>query len=316
MKLSSILPALTVVFLFTLTAKAQDNGAAPNSMRTQTSVRPAEQLTRQRIWRRIDLRERQNRPMFALGTEVSRVILEAARKGELPAYANDSLTTTITPRQLVANMSFVDNVEMLDFDGSYRSRRPLPTNPSETRLRWTTPQQRLQPKLDRKGKPVKDAKGQVVMETVEIQDIWAAPLIEYRYKDLYELELVEDLVLDKRHARTVPDVKAISLHVPASLPWNDAGIERPIATFRYSDVVKVFRSHPETAIWFNTQNPAEHRNLADAFSLRLFSSYISKVSNADDQRLSDLAGSERQGVMAASRQAAELVEREYELWGF
>jgi hypothetical protein len=81
-------------------------------------------------------------------------------------------------------------------------------------------------------------------------------------------------------------------------------------------LVKVFRNNPQTAIWFNAQNDAQHKNLADAFELWLFNSYITKVSNPAGDDLASQYGSEREGLLASQQTAADLVEYEYNLWSF
>ena len=89
-----------------------------------------------------------------------------------------------------------------------------------------------------------------------------------------------------------------------------------VGVFKYSDLVKVFRNNPQNAIWFNAQNDAQHKNLADAFELWLFNSYITKVSNPSDNMLSDTFGGQREGILAAQQTSADLVEYEYNLWSF
>ena len=77
-----------------------------------------------------------------------------------------------------------------------------------------------------------------------------------------------------------------------------------------------FRNDPR-AIWFNSQNDSEHRNMADAFDLRLFSSYLIKVSNPKDQYLADIyTGTAKQAILAAQWKANELMEYEHNLWEF
>jgi len=111
-------------------------------------------------------------------------------------------------------------------------------------------------------------------------------------------------------------IKTVSLKLPSTLATNTSGLEKNIASFKYSDLVKVFRNNPQTAIWFNAQNDAQHKNLADAFELWLFNSYIVKVSNPTGDDLATQYGSEREGLLAAQQTAADLVEYEYSLWSF
>jgi hypothetical protein len=175
-----------------------------------------------------------------------------------------------------------------------------------------------QPKLGANGKPLKDKKGKIIYETVAVTPPAppAPPANLYRYKDLYEMEIKEDMIFDKKRSRMYHDIKSIQLLVPSTLAANTSGIEKPIGTFKYSDLVKVFRNNPQNAIWFNAENDAQHKNLADAFELWLFNSYITKVSNAGDSRLDDIYGGAQQGILAAQQTAADLVEYEDNLWSF
>jgi len=165
---------------------------------------------------------------------------------------------------------------------------------------------------------MRDRSGQLLYETVANNHPVKpkANSYEYRYKDLYQLELKEALVFDKKKSRMVHDIQTVTLFVPSAAPGNESGIEKPIATFKYADLARVFRQHPEVAVWFNAQNDAQHKNLADAFELGLFHSYITKISNPRNERLADTFGSEQQGVLAAQQSAADLVEYEYNLWSY
>ena len=132
--------------------------------------------------------------------------------------------------------------------------------------------------------------------------------------ELYQLEIKEDYIFDRQRSRMYYDMQCFTLKIPAEK--NIKGIEIPIATFKYKDLVDIFKNDPR-AIWFNSQNDSEHRNLADAFDLRLFSSYLIKVSNPKDQFLADIyTGSAKQAILAAQWKANELMEFEHNLWEF
>ena len=74
---------------------------------------------------------------------------------------------------------------------------------------------------------------------------------------------------------------------------------------------------PKEAIWFNETNIAQHKNLADAFLLRLFKGLIVKISNADDIRVSELyAKSRKNGIMASVQVEQDLMEWESNLWEY
>ena len=259
----------------------------------------------------VDLREKQNQPMFSEGREISRVLIEAVKRGELQAYRSDSLTLTFTIKQVAANMSFSEG-------GDERSQAEIDADISSDDSDDWEQAARRQPRLDSRGRPMRDPNGRVMYAT---GNTGRAPKpkpssYEYRYKDLYQMELKEALVFDKKKACMVHDIQTVTLLVPSTVATNASGFEKPIATFKYADLVRIFRRHPEVAVWFNAQNDAQNKNLADALELGLFHSYITKISNPRNERLSDTFGGEKQGIMAAQQSAADLVEYEYNLWSF
>ncbi|WP_375416259.1 gliding motility protein GldN [uncultured Hymenobacter sp.] len=308
-------------------ASAQEQATTATSTGSKRPIPTSDQMFRKTIWRQVDLREKQNKPMFSEGKEISRIIMEAVKRGELQAYKSDSLTSTYNPQEVSGRMSYADKSFELsaeekaagfsesDLGGGGAAADDgwgAPAKPAKTKAKMVA-------KRDAKGNVMKDKKGKTIMVAAAPA---AAPIAapktvnEYRYKDLYEMELKEDMIFDKKRSRMYHDIKTITLLVPSTLPSNTSGIETPIATFKYSDLVKVFRNNPENAIWFNPQNDAQHKNLADAFELWLFNSYITKVSNAADSRLDDIYGGGQQGILAAQQTAADLVEYEYNLWSF
>ena len=321
MKSIHTLAAIAAGLTLSLTAAAQEQATTASSTGSHRPIPPSDQMFRKTIWRQVDLREKQNKPMFSEGKEISRIILEAVKRGELQAFKNDSLTSTYNSQEVTGNASYVD-------EGFKLSDEEKAAGFSEKDLAgggddWGAPAPKKAvakkvAKLDASGKPMKDKKGKTIMVAAA-----AAPAVapaslgnQYRYKDLYEMEVKEDMIFDKKRSRMYHDIKSITLFVPSTLPSNASGIEKPIGTFKYSDLVKVFRANPENAIWFNSENDAQHKNLADAFELWLFNSYITKVSNVGDSRLDDIYGGAQQGILAAQQTSADLIEYEYNLWSF
>ncbi|HEX8350181.1 MAG TPA: gliding motility protein GldN [Hymenobacter sp.] len=323
MKSIHTLAAIAAGLTLSLTASAQEQATTASSTGSHRPIPPSDQMFRKSIWRQVDLREKQNKPMFSEGKEISRVILEAVKRGELTAYKNDSLTSTFTPQEVTGNASYVEQKVELSAEEKAAgfSQADLGGGSDDG---WGAPAPKKAavkkvPKLDANGKPMKDKKGKVIMVAAAPDPAKAAPASlgnEYRPKDLYEMELKEDMIFDKKRSRMYHDIQSITLLVPSTLAANVSGIEKPIATFKYSDLVKVFRNNPQNAIWFNAENDAQHKNLADAFELWLFNSYITKVSNAGDSRLDDIYGGAQQGILAAQQTSADLIEYEYNLWSF
>jgi gliding motility associated protien GldN len=287
------LAALTAALTLSMSASAQEQATTASSNGSYRPISNSDIMFRKTIWRAVDLREKQNKPMFSEGKEISRVIIDAVKRGELQAYRNDSLTSTYTPAEMSANMSYAEASAGL-------SDEEKAAGFSEEAVDdWGAPVSKNSKK-----------KGAVAAKPA------APPSYEYRPKELYQMELKEDMIFDKKRSRMYHDIKTITLLVPSTLSSNTSGIEKPIGTFKYSDLVKVFRNNPDKAIWFNSQNDAQHKNLADAFELWLFNSYIVKVSNPNDSRLDEIYGGQQQGILASQQAASDLIEYEYNLWSF
>ena len=283
--------ALAAGLTLSVAASAQEQATTASSNGSYRPIPNSDIMFRKTITRAIDLREKQNKPMFSEGKEISRVILDAVKRGELVAYRNDSLTSTFTGAEVVSNMSYAESTAGLSDEEKAAGFS------EDTGDDWG-------------AAPKKKGSKPVAKKPV------APPSYEYRPKDLYQMELKEDMIFDKKRSRMYHDIKTITLLVPSTLSSNAAGIEKPIGTFKYSDLVKVFRNNPDKAIWFNSQNDAQHKNLADAFELWLFNSYIVKVSNPNDARLDEIYGGPQQGILASQQAASDLIEYEYNLWSF
>ncbi|WP_426490102.1 gliding motility protein GldN [Hymenobacter sp. 102] len=285
--------ALTAGLTLSVAASAQEQATTASSNGSYRPIPNSDIMFRKTIWRAIDLREKQNKPMFAEGKEISRVIIDAVKRGELQAYKNDSLTSTFSSKEVIGNMSYAEASAGLSDEERAAGFS------EDTGDGWGTPA------------PKKGAKGKTTPKAPT-----APPSYEYRPKDIYQMELKEDMIFDKKRSRMYHDIKSLTLLVPSTLGSNTSGIEKPIGTFKYSDLVRVFRANPDKAIWFNPQNDAQHKNLADAFELWLFNSYIVKVSNPSDSRLDEVYGGQQQGILASQQAAADLIEYEYNLWSF
>lgn len=249
-------------------AVAQEQSTTAASSPTVRPIPNSDMMYKKRVWRRLDLREKQNKPMFSQNRQISKIIIEAVKRGELQAYKNDSLTSTFTSADVDENLKMPG----------------------------------METFKDTLAEPDPDA-----------------PIIDsgpatFTARDLYTMDLVEDMIFDKKRSRMYHQIESVSLVIPSDK--FEAGVEKTVAYFKFADLVKVFRANPEQAIWFNNRNDAQHKNLADAFDLWLFSSYITKVSNASDSDLSMTEGSGLRAIMASQNLAAEMIEYEYNLWSF
>ena len=326
-----ILPFTLAALTASVAAHAQEQAAATATTGAIRAIPVSDQMFRKTIWRAIDLREKQNLPMYSDGREISRVIIDAVKRGELQAYKNDSVTSTFTAKEMSDNMSYAIEAPIsADAGDDWGAGAPPAASKKKAAADdgWGAPVASSKKPatkrvavLDSKGKPVKK-NGKTVYKTVPVSSVASAPPAppktteEYRPKDIYQMELSEEMIFDKKRSRMYHQIKTISLKLPSTLKTNVSGLEKNVATFKYADLVKVFRNNPQTAIWFNAQNDAQHKKLADAFELWLFNSYITKVSNPAGDDLASQYGGEREGLLASQQIAADLVEYEYNLWSF
>jgi len=134
---------------------------------------------------------------------------------------------------------------------------------------------------------------------------------------LYILKFRENLLFDKQRSRFYYDIQTVTLFIPAE--YNTIkGTETEVATFKYKDLVKVFRNMPN-ARWYNSQNRAEDKKIADAMDLRLFCSRIIKLSNPRDAMIEDLPEyntSDKTILIASQKYEYDLVAKENEVWDY
>jgi gliding motility associated protien GldN len=230
------------------------------------------------VWRQVDLREKQNTPLMSTNRELPKVLLESVVEGVITPYTSDSLADG----QVLTIAKFQEKVFDPDMVAAMQGFDPADTigmeDPDEIAAMMPPTPEMLLP------------------------------------KQLYLIDIKEDMIFDKQRSVMYYDILAIGMKLPAEL--DAAGAERPIAWFSFKELEeKVFHTNPD-AIWYNPANDAEHRNLSDAFELRLFSSYITKVSNPNDEFLVDIYGEGQTGIMSSEWKAYELLEFEHNLWEF
>ncbi len=266
-----------------------DDGFNPMGLK---KIHKSDVMWKKTITRRLDLREKQNQPLFARGNEMTKVILEAVKAGIITPYSNDSLTTKMTIDEFMLAIelpSSGDEEEEDDWGSEDES--------TDDAGGWGDPEPEE--------------------EEAPVEEVKTGSGEYYFPSDLYLMDLKEDMIFDKKRSRLYYDIIAFNFFLSADHPDNIKGIDVPIASFSYKELHdKLFVGNPE-ALWINPANDSEHRNLADAFELRLFHGYIIKVSNPNDEYLIDVYGGDvKTGIMASQWKAFELLEYEHNLWEF
>jgi gliding motility associated protien GldN len=274
--LSSILILFLIGFI-SIESFAQEEGLTSN----ENSVYPIpfnNQMYKRTIWRRMDLKEKQNRPFFSTSNEITRIIIDAVRDGLLYAYEDDSLNKRMSKEQFFENLKLpTDEPDDFGSDDSGFG--------------------------DTAGGGWGDEE-----ETAPEADQY------FDASQLYIMRIKEDMIFDKVRSRLYWDIQSIELMIPTD--QTATGLEVPIGVFRYIDLEKIFRSMPDKAIWYNRQNTAHHRNMADAFLLRLFNARVVKIANDRDDWLQDISPDEKSALYKSQQEEYKLIEYEHNLWEY
>ena len=96
--------AFGILLIISHFAVAQEKS---NNYMNPLSLRPIHEenvMYKTTLWRRIDLKEKQNQPLFSKGNEITRNLIDAVKAGLIEAYDNDSLTTKLTLDQFIERL--------------------------------------------------------------------------------------------------------------------------------------------------------------------------------------------------------------------
>jgi hypothetical protein len=221
------------------------------------------------------------------------------KAGVLTPYANDSLVTKLSPEQFQENLKMEEQSEEATLSDAEKA--------AGFGAEGATP--KAAGSDDGWGGGAKPA---VAPAKDAFEAKPAVGAVSYYFpKELSILEIREDAVIDRRRSRLYFDIQSISLIIPASK--TKAGFDKAVASFRYKDLYKLFRSNPN-CIWYNSENETQHKNMADAFDLRMFQARIIKKGNVENKFLTDLYGGEKEGLMMSQMLEYKLLEMEHDLW--
>jgi gliding motility associated protien GldN len=273
----------------------------PNSL---NPIPVYEQHYKVRVWRNIDLREKQNKGFFARNGEISKLIVDAVKSGELTdIYRSDSLSTKLAKDEFLQRLEAEQAQQFPAWD-------PAADFYTDDIVTYN----------GRNYRAVQDSRG--VTPSADAFDNWAATSqgsgIQYAITDMSTIHMMEDVIFDRRRSRLSYDIQGMEIIVPGAK--TNTGIDLSLGWFKYKDLEKLFRNNIPKAVWFNRQNTAQNKNFADAILLRLFQGSIYKVQNPDDETLDDTyRGNGRpyyEGVWAREWTEMMLMEKEHNLWEF
>jgi len=250
------------------------------------------------------LKEKQNKGFFAKNGELSKLIVDALKSGELTdVYQSDSLTSKLSKEDFLSRL-------VSEQAQSFPAWEPSASYYADDIITYN----------GRNYRSVRDNTG--VTPSADAVDDWAATNqgsgLEYMVADMSNVHMVEDIIFDRRRSRLYYDIQALEIIVPGAK--TTTGIDVSLGWFKYKDLEKLFRNNIPKAVWFNWQNTAQNKNFADAILLRLFHGTIYKVQNPDDETLDDTYRANQrpyyEGVWAREWTEMMLMEKEHNLWEF
>ncbi|AFM04272.1 gliding motility associated protein GldN [Bernardetia litoralis DSM 6794] len=265
-------------------SNAQEYGNYANDGYNHSSVRPVHEshiMYQKSLWHRISLKEKQNRPFFATGNEITGTIINAVKLGIVRPYQNDSLATRMSEEDFLSNIKIPS--DEIQYDGIEAD-----IFNQENDNTWGD-----------EGTWEDEETG------VTAQEFYA--------NQLYTLEIKTNVFFDKKRSRMINDIQTISIILPAEMN-PQTGLEKTIATFSYKELVQnLFRDNP-SAIYYNERNNQAHRNLEEAFDLMLANGTLIKYGNGKDEHIMDMYDNQHEALLASQNYDANSIEYESNLW--
>lgn len=283
--MKNLIKKLAVLFFLGVVVMSSLKAQETNERYNENSVYPIpydNQMYKRTVWRRMDLREKQNQAFFSTNNEITRIIIDAVQDGLIVPYVDDSLNKRMSKEKFMENLK-LPTVEDDDFGATDEGFSDSGWGDSG----WG----------DEGGAEA------------------AAPVMQYYFPtQLTILKLKEDMIFDKVRSRLYYDILSVEIVIPATEVAT--GIEKSVGVFKYKDLEQLFRSMPDRAIWYNRYNTAQHRNMADAFLLRLFSARVYKISNPNNDEIQDVYLDPKAALIKSQQLEQKLIEYEHNLWEY
>ncbi len=280
-----------------------DNGLNPLSLRPVHDSNIAYKIG---LWRRVDLREKQNQPLFSYENEITKHLIEGVKSGILDAYSEEDLEERLTLEEFNERM-------FKRFEGGGLSQAEIDAGFGDETASddgWGDAGS-----SDDGWGDASDNTQEPETKSTASTSTTTAPQDGYEMfpNEFYILEIKEDWIFDRQRSRQYFDIQTITIKIPAEAS-ND-GLEKTLASFKYKDLEQFFRNNPN-AVWFNEENTAKHINLADAFELRLFHGRVVKKSNSLDKYLDEQYGSAQEALNKSQQIEYDLIEKEHNMWEY
>jgi len=295
---------------------AQDTISNPNSIE---KIPYYEQLYRFMVNRVIDLTEKQNSGFASKKSSISKLIIDLLGEGKLHTYGSNLGDPADFKEEIpdTSALSMGDNFVKSQTQGEWSATRDylagdmviFQGNAYRVRNNITGAASNANPQA---------GVGALYEDLGPMKVNLAAP-------NIVGLDLVEDVIFDKRRSRLYYDILAFGVVLQ-----DENNLEKLQTRFfiSYKELMKEISrlahskdlSERQRVMWQNRYNPSEGKNFGDAFKLRLFHGVIRKVENPDGETIQQLflnnGRSYSESVFARWEQEMVLMEKEHNLWEF
>ena len=186
---------LALVCSLSLSGLAQESDGQINPNSTQ-NIPKYEQLYKVKVWRNVDLREKQNKGFFARGNEITNLIINGVSSGEIAdIYELDSLTKKKSKEDFFKDMVSQQGATLDVWD---------PATDYYQGDQKTFNGKNYEALADSKGKNPESSPN-------EWQKTTAGKATLFLPNEIYQLQFVEDVIFDKRRSRLYYDILSVKM---------------------------------------------------------------------------------------------------------
>lgn len=263
--------------------------------------READIMWSKRIWRRIDLQQKMNFPLYYPTEPINdrRSLWDVIKYGV-------EVEGSITPYEIIPSVESDFN-SSADFDGQFLF--PItPPNGNITDPKYTQAinelfykEQIVEMWDDSLDQPATDAFGNILYDT---------SLVKISSKDVASYLIKEDWFFDKQ--RSVKDVRIVGICPEIKTYDTDGnfkGIKQAFWIY-FPECRYVFQNY----FVYNRQNDAQRMSFDDLFWKRMFSGYICKESNVYDREIEDYENNGVKALLNANNIKQQMTKIEHDLW--
>ena len=294
---------------------AQDTISNPNSIE---KIPYYEQLWRFRVNRVIDLNEKQNSGLNSRKSAISKLIIDLLTEGKLHTYGGNT-GDPADFKEAVADttaLKMSDNFVKSETQGEWSATKDYLAG---DKVIYQGNAFRLRNNVTGSASNTPPTANAAIYEDLGPMTVNLSP------QNIVGLELIEDVIFDKRRSRLYYDILAFGIVLE-----DQSNLEKLSYRFyiSYKELTKEISrlahskdlNERQRVLWQNRYNPSEAKTFIDAFKLRLFHGVIRKVENPDDYTIQawyDANGrSYSESVFARWEQEMILMEKEHNLWEY